>query len=219
MGLRAWCVGTVALTLACGSVDDGTHEDESLAITSEAITILLGIAEALAVMHANGYVHGRLTANAVVLANDGRIVVRDPMIVGEVVPGETGDASTDMTALGFLAYQLFTGEVWAGGMYVSARTQSGVTKPAAPSAMTATALSTTSIRVGWADNSNNEDNFAIERKTGTSGTYSQIATTAMNVTSYVDTSVNRGVTYCYQIRAVNSAGASGYTNEACKTVP
>jgi hypothetical protein len=41
----------------------------------------------------------------------------------------------------------------------------------------------------------------------------------MNVTSYVDTSVNRGVTYCYQVRAVNSAGASAYTNEACKTIP
>lgn len=80
----------------------------------EATSILIGIAEALAVMHANGYVHGRLTANAIVLANDGRIVVRDPMIVGEVVPGETGDASNDMTALGFLAYQLFTGKVWAG---------------------------------------------------------------------------------------------------------
>jgi fibronectin type 3 domain-containing protein len=75
------------------------------------------------------------------------------------------------------------------------------------------------IALIWHDNSNNEDNFAIERKTGTSGTYSQIATTAMNVTSYVDTTVNRGVTYCYQVRAVNSAGASAYTNEACKTVP
>jgi len=81
---------------------------------AEATSILIGIAEALAVMHANGYVHGRLTANAVVLASDGRIVVRDPMIVGEVVPGETGDASNDMTALGFLAYQLFTGNVWLG---------------------------------------------------------------------------------------------------------
>ncbi len=80
----------------------------------EAIAILIGIADALAVMHANGYVHGRLTADSVLLARDGRIVVRDAIIVGEVVPGEGGDARTDLDALGFMAYELFTGELWAG---------------------------------------------------------------------------------------------------------
>jgi hypothetical protein len=71
------------------------------------------------------------------------------------------------------------------------------------------------LTLTWQDNSNNEDNFAIDRKTGTNGTYTQITLTATNITSYVDTSVTRGVSYCYRIRAVNSAGASAYTNEAC----
>jgi hypothetical protein len=75
------------------------------------------------------------------------------------------------------------------------------------------------LALTWQDNADDEDNFAIERKTGTSGTYSQITMTAMNVTSYVDTSVTRGATYCYRVQAVNSAGASSYTNEACKTLP
>jgi hypothetical protein len=74
------------------------------------------------------------------------------------------------------------------------------------------------LTLTWQDNSNDEDNFAIERKTGTNGAYSQLASVAANVTSYLDTDVTSGVTYCYRVQAVNNAGASAYTNEACKTV-
>jgi len=75
------------------------------------------------------------------------------------------------------------------------------------------------LTLTWRDNSNNEDDFAIERKTGTNGAYSQIASVAADVIFYVDVSVSRGVNYCYRVQAVNSAGASAYTNEACATVP
>jgi Concanavalin A-like lectin/glucanases superfamily len=67
----------------------------------------------------------------------------------------------------------------------------------------------------WNDNSNNEDHFAIERKTGANGTYTQIALTAANSTSYVDTAVIKEVTYCYRVRAVDGAVASAYSPEAC----
>ncbi|MGH7848000.1 MAG: chitobiase/beta-hexosaminidase C-terminal domain-containing protein [Candidatus Binatia bacterium] len=66
----------------------------------------------------------------------------------------------------------------------------------------------------WQDNSTNEDNFQIERKTG-SGSYAAVATVAANVNSYVDAAVVSGITYCYRVRAANSAGTSSYTNEAC----
>jgi hypothetical protein len=59
------------------------------------------------------------------------------------------------------------------------------------------------LTLSWNDNSDNESNFAIERKTGTSGTYSQIALTTNNITSYVDANVTLGVTYCYRVRAIN----------------
>ena len=82
--------------------------------------------------------------------------------------------------------------------------------PVAPSAQ---------LTLTWQDNSNNEDEFAIERKTGTIGGYSPIASVAADVIFYVDDSVSRGVNYCYRVRAVSNAGASAYSNEACKTVP
>jgi hypothetical protein len=74
------------------------------------------------------------------------------------------------------------------------------------------------LTLSWQDNSDNEDDFAIERKTGTTGTYAQITLVGVNITSYVDTNVTSGVIYCYRVQAVNSAGVSTYSNEACKTV-
>jgi hypothetical protein len=73
--------------------------------------------------------------------------------------------------------------------------------------------------LSWTDNSNNESGFNIERKIGTNGTFAQIATVGSNVTSYTDSNVTAGTTYCYRVNAFNSAGPSAYTGELCKTVP
>jgi hypothetical protein len=71
------------------------------------------------------------------------------------------------------------------------------------------------LNLRWDDNDNGTSTFKIERKTGTSGTYAQIATTALGATSYVDTSVVANTTYCYRLKSSTSAGDSPYSNEAC----
>jgi hypothetical protein len=71
------------------------------------------------------------------------------------------------------------------------------------------------LQVTWADISNNEDGFKIERKTGITGTYTQIAIVGANVISYTDSGLVDGATYCYRLLAFNSAGSSAYSNEAC----
>ena len=50
----------------------------------------------------------------------------------------------------------------------TAVTQAAQTVPAAPSNLTATAVSSTQINLAWQDNSNNEDGFKIERCQGNS---------------------------------------------------
>ncbi|HXG22698.1 MAG TPA: Ig-like domain-containing protein, partial [Methylomirabilota bacterium] len=75
------------------------------------------------------------------------------------------------------------------------------------------------LTLRWLDASNNEDGFKVERKAGTTGTYAQIAVTGANVTSYLDATLTGGATYCYRVRAYNSAGNSAYSNEACGTAP
>ncbi len=81
----------------------------------------------------------------------------------------------------------------------------------------ASAAGAAQLQLNWSDQSSNETGFEIWRKTGTGGTYAQIAVSPSNTTSYADTTVTAGVTYCYQVRAYNDAGESDPTNEACGT--
>jgi len=81
----------------------------------------------------------------------------------------------------------------------------------------ASAADAAQLKLDWTDNSSNEKGFRISRKTGTGGTYAEIAARQSNATSYVDTTVTAGVTYCYQVRAYNDAGDSAPSNEGCAT--
>jgi fibronectin type 3 domain-containing protein len=94
-----------------------------------------------------------------------------------------------------------------------------VAAPAAPSNLTITSVLSNQVNLSWTDNSNNETGFKIQRKTGVSGTYVTIWTTAANVTSYMDTdtALRDGTLYYYRVSATNTAGDSAFSNEASGT--
>jgi Divergent InlB B-repeat domain len=71
--------------------------------------------------------------------------------------------------------------------------------------------------LSWADNSNNEDGFKIERGPATTGPFTQIGTVLPSITSYTDSGLADATTFCYRVRAFNAAGDSGYTNVVCAT--
>jgi hypothetical protein len=91
------------------------------------------------------------------------------------------------------------------------------TIPTAPSGLAATSSSSSSVNLSWSDASNNESGFKIERKTGSAGTYAQIATVSANVASFANTGLAASTQYFYRVRATNSAGDSAYSNEANAT--
>ena len=67
----------------------------------------------------------------------------------------------------------------------------------------------------WMDNSSDEEGFKVERRAGTTQTYTEIAIVGANVTSYNDSGLVAGDTYCYRVLAFNAAGSSPYSNEVC----
>jgi len=81
------------------------------------------------------------------------------------------------------------------------------------------AAAATQLTLTWTDNATNEDGFTIQRRTSPGGTYGALATVGPNTRSYADTTVTEGQGYCYRVQAYNSAGASGFSNEACGTAP
>jgi titin len=101
---------------------------------------------------------------------------------------------------------------------VCAKTQQSA--PSSPGRMQAQAIAYNRIDLQWADLSNNESRFDIERADGPSGAYSKIKEVDANTQNYTDNSVEGNKTYCYRVRAVNEIGASGYTDPpACATTP
>jgi Divergent InlB B-repeat domain len=73
------------------------------------------------------------------------------------------------------------------------------------------------LTLHWTDRATNEAGFNVERKLGSTGTFVQVAAVGTNVTSYVDASLAASTTYCYRVRAFNSAGNSTYSNAVCGT--
>jgi titin len=79
--------------------------------------------------------------------------------------------------------------------------------PTAPSNVSATALSSTSIRFQWSDNSSNETGFRVKRWSVPDGqVWIDVATVGAGVTTFTDTGLQANVGYWYYACAYNSGG-------------
>jgi len=89
---------------------------------------------------------------------------------------------------------------------------------AAPSNLTATALSSSQIRLTWTDNTYAEDGFKIERSTGDSLNFAQINTapadTLNGTNTYTDSGLSADTRYYYRVRAYIGTNNSPYSNTA-----
>jgi fibronectin type 3 domain-containing protein len=100
---------------------------------------------------------------------------------------------------------------------VIATTQSGI--PAAPSNLTAIAVSSSTVAVSWIDNSGNETQFNVQRRNYPYGAFAIVAVVGANVTSWTDSGVAPSTSYEYKVRAIGSAGSSPFSNTSLVTTP
>ena len=92
--------------------------------------------------------------------------------------------------------------------------------PAAPTALGASAASSSQINLTWADNATNETGYKIERCAGSGCTaFAQIAQVGGNVTTYSNSALTASTSYSYRVRATNATGDSAYSNVATATTP
>jgi fibronectin type 3 domain-containing protein len=95
----------------------------------------------------------------------------------------------------------------------SART---LTPPDAPANLTASGQSSTQINLSWADVTD-ETSYKVQRSAnGTTG-WSQVGTTAANVTAFSNTGLSANTTYWYRVVASNASGDSAASTSASAT--
>jgi hypothetical protein len=92
------------------------------------------------------------------------------------------------------------------------------TLPAAPTNLTATAISKHQVNLSWMESSTNQTGFIIQRSTDGIN-WTQIAKVGSSATSYQDTTVSRRKTYYYRVAACNGLGNSPWSNVATVVTP
>lgn len=135
----------------------------------------------------------------------------------------TSFANTGLTASTTYTYRVLAYNSTGNSDYsntASATTQAVPVVPAAPTNLTATAVSRTQINLAWTDNASNETGYYVERCKGATCTnFTRIATLGANVTTYSNTKLTRNTSYRYRVQAYNAAGASAYSNIATAKTP
>ncbi|WP_281987814.1 reprolysin-like metallopeptidase [Aquimarina aggregata] len=93
-----------------------------------------------------------------------------------------------------------------------------VVAPRAATDLIVSKVDVNEIKLSWADNSDVEDGFIIERRSDGDTDFLKIGQTVFNVNNFNDDKLEAGRTYFYRVAAFNAAGATDFTNVVSVTI-
>jgi hypothetical protein len=97
-----------------------------------------------------------------------------------------------------------TGGRTSGGSNAPCMSTAPPNPPAAPSGLSVTGHTQTSLSLGWTDNATNETGYRVDRQQGSS--WVSVATFGANAHSFTHTGLAPGTTVCYRAVATNAGG-------------
>jgi titin len=92
-------------------------------------------------------------------------------------------------------------------------------RPMPPSDLVAEAPHWNRVMLSWADHSNNEQGFELERRAPPQFEWGFLTRVGVDATAYIDSAVTPGANYLYRIHSFNEAGRSDDAPEASVQVP
>ena len=128
---------------------------------------------------------------------------------------------TGRTTLRLVVTDAGDGNAYDHADWANARFLAGapVAPPAAPTNLAA-AFASGQVGLTWTDVATDETGYKVERKTGSNGTWAEIASLGANAVGHSDASnLVIGTTYFYRVFAVKNGTPSGFSNEASVTIP
>ena len=149
-------------------------------------------------------------------------VLRATVSGGPYTSVATGVTTTSFTNTGlsngttyFFVVRAVNGAGTSGNSnQASATPTAGTMVPPAPTNLTATA-GNAQVALAWTASSG-ATSYTVLRATVSGGPYTSVAT-GLTTTSFTNTGLSNGTTYFFVVRAVNSAGTSGNSNQASAT--
>ena len=133
--------------------------------------------------------------------------------VGLVSANTTSYAATNLSAATAYTFRVRAYDGPNHSDYSNTASAATQPSPAAPSNLTAIAVSSSRINLTWTDNATNETGFKIERSTD-GVNFTQVGLVTANRTSYAATNLNAATAYTFRVRAYDGPNNSAYSNTA-----
>jgi hypothetical protein len=136
--------------------------------------------------------------------------------------GQLGLADQAGFGVKFTVPTVANGKVYVGtqtGLYVFGLFPDADTRPAAPTNLSLTVNSATSITLNWTNNATNARDLEVFRGKGDADGFKLVTRVNRNATTFTDTGLTPSTKYFYQVVAVNAAGESDPSNPPSATTP